>query len=198
MAEWLSLLPDMDLISKDLLTAAASNCTGQLLDKGEVVFRASDLADSVCFIVKGRVSLKERVDSKDTIVNTLYSGQWFGEDEVLLDEGNGRRVYTAMAEEANCIVLRMPSKSFDHTLVRRAFRKLASFEPGLTPHLATLYIHITFNPQTPFFPLAPRGLTEGLGSKLRSSSFPPSGPSHLCPPLRSGGSRCASSLWWVH
>ena len=73
-------------------------------DKGETIFAAGDTADNAYFLEGGTVDIVLRDKrGKDKVINTLTSGEFFGEMALVDDEP--RSATAVVKEDTMCVVI---------------------------------------------------------------------------------------------
>ena len=93
--------------------ADSERLTTQTYQKGEVIFHEGDLGNHVYLIVNGSVEIYKSVGEQRQLLNTIGSGEIFGEMGLVSDEP---RFATVIAAD-DCRLIMVQDKAFQQALV---------------------------------------------------------------------------------
>lgn len=116
-------IPLFSNLSPKQIESIGSHMTMHVYEKGDVIVRAGDVADSLYVIVSGQVKVYIRDEtSREVILNTLGAGEYFGE----------LPLFDAEPRSANVAAL---DRCHVQMLSYKKFRKIIERQPGIRQKL---------------------------------------------------------------
>ena len=121
----LNVIPLFSNLSPSQLDSMGAHMAMRVVEKGEVILRQGDVADSIYIIVAGQVKVymtDEQGTHREVIVNTLGAGDFFG--EIPLFDQEPRSASVAALERTHV-----------QTLSYQTFQKVIEQSPGIARKL---------------------------------------------------------------
>jgi CRP-like cAMP-binding protein len=76
---------------------------GKIFRKGTVLFREGDLGRDMFIVLQGKVQVRKRVGSTETVLAELSAGEFFGEMALLI--GQDRSATVEVIEDSKLLVI---------------------------------------------------------------------------------------------